>query len=377
MLNKCLLTGAMCTIAPGTPLQLLVAVFVCLCYLLAIVYASPFKGKLEDYLATITSLCLLVSLILGLTIIMDDDPLDKNFDINTLGLILVALNTVPLVGLVVFIVQICVYGPHVMLVEASEMGRSINFLDSKKGRRKGANLSKTNLQSQHHYMKKRSLSLDQVRTVVVHEKVNAFQLQHAEHHANALERIEERQHLAKARVALRVKNRQEGKGGGGKGGKHGKHGKHGVHHKKTKTKKNKTAVLPAASMEETIETKETKQQRNVVEPLNNLNLESNPMSVESIKQCLRGVSQNPKRLEKLVTKLLTTIGSSKDLSNSGDDGLSFQEFETFIKMCCTKQFHAMPSVETIRDVWKSVLQEGGGGDGGGVLSLKALERWLF
>ena len=40
MLQKCLLTGAMCAIAPGSPVQLLVALLVCSAYLLLILHGK-------------------------------------------------------------------------------------------------------------------------------------------------------------------------------------------------------------------------------------------------------------------------------------------------------------------------------------------------
>ena len=62
MVQKAMLTGAMCAIAPGSPVQLLVAMLVCLAYLVAIVFAGPYKGRMEDQLAFLTSLVLTLSL---------------------------------------------------------------------------------------------------------------------------------------------------------------------------------------------------------------------------------------------------------------------------------------------------------------------------
>ena len=69
-LQKCMLTGAMVAIAPGSPLQLLIAMFVCLAYLCLIVHAEPYKGTLEDHLAFTVSLCLTISLALGFALIV-------------------------------------------------------------------------------------------------------------------------------------------------------------------------------------------------------------------------------------------------------------------------------------------------------------------
>ena len=46
MLQKMFLTGAMCAIAPGSPIQLLVALCICLAYLVLLVYGGPYKGIL-------------------------------------------------------------------------------------------------------------------------------------------------------------------------------------------------------------------------------------------------------------------------------------------------------------------------------------------
>lgn len=46
MIQKAMLTGAMCAIAPGSPVQLLVAMLICLAYLVAIVYAGPCEFRL-------------------------------------------------------------------------------------------------------------------------------------------------------------------------------------------------------------------------------------------------------------------------------------------------------------------------------------------
>ena len=40
-LQKCMLTGAMCAIEPGSPLQLLIALLCCLTYMLLVLFAGP------------------------------------------------------------------------------------------------------------------------------------------------------------------------------------------------------------------------------------------------------------------------------------------------------------------------------------------------
>ena len=94
MLQKCMLTGAMCAIAPGSPVQLLCAALVSLAYLLLVLKAAPYVGILEDRLAFTTQLVLTVSLILGLCLILDNAS-DPTFSKNTMGKVLVFLNILP------------------------------------------------------------------------------------------------------------------------------------------------------------------------------------------------------------------------------------------------------------------------------------------
>ena len=42
-LQKCMLTGAMCAIEPGSPLQLVIALLCCLAYMLLVLFAGPCK----------------------------------------------------------------------------------------------------------------------------------------------------------------------------------------------------------------------------------------------------------------------------------------------------------------------------------------------
>merc|ERR1711968_125477 len=103
-----MLTGAMCAIAPGSPVQLLVAMLVCLAYLVAIVFAGPYKGRMEDQLAFLTSLVLTLSLMLGFALITDHpSPEAKVFDVSTMGSVLIAINVLPFVYLGLTVAQVC------------------------------------------------------------------------------------------------------------------------------------------------------------------------------------------------------------------------------------------------------------------------------
>ena len=64
-MNKCLLTGVLTVIAPGTPLQLLAALLICTVYLLSVFKFAPFIGNHTDVIAFLTSGSLCVTYLIG------------------------------------------------------------------------------------------------------------------------------------------------------------------------------------------------------------------------------------------------------------------------------------------------------------------------
>ena len=119
MIQKCLLTGAMCAIMPGSPVQLLVALLVILAYLLLVLKAAPYKGDLEDRLAFLSSLCLCVSLILGFAIITDN-PDKQVFDTTSMGAALVVINVTPFLFLLFAVFSVVKNGPNVGVVNGGD-----------------------------------------------------------------------------------------------------------------------------------------------------------------------------------------------------------------------------------------------------------------
>ena len=89
---------------------------VCLAYLVAIVFAGPYKGRMEDQLAFLTSLVLTLSLMLGFALITDHPaPEAKVFDVRTIGLVLIAINVLPFVYLGLTVAHVCRHGPNVIV----------------------------------------------------------------------------------------------------------------------------------------------------------------------------------------------------------------------------------------------------------------------
>jgi hypothetical protein len=116
MVQKCMLTGAMCAIAPGSPLQLFIAMGICAMYLLLLTFARPYKGLLEDQLAFMTSLVLTVSLCLGFALNTDAvDPEERVFSIDLCGWVLIILNIMPFVYVIFASVQVLRHGPDFLI----------------------------------------------------------------------------------------------------------------------------------------------------------------------------------------------------------------------------------------------------------------------
>ena len=195
----------MCAIAPGSPIQLLCALVLCVAYLLLVLHAKPYKGELEDRLAFLTSLCLSVSLLLGLTLIMDK-PVDPVFDVTLLGLILIVINVLPFFFIIYAMVEILRKGAMVgvrtkLLLENDAAAGGANQLTTKvhpiTGRRREARqLSK-------------QMSLQQMRTVVTKDKVVKLQDNHANSHKAILTKIRKREQQADARVRQRLIERRQ------------------------------------------------------------------------------------------------------------------------------------------------------------------------
>jgi hypothetical protein len=193
MINKCMLTGAMCAIAPGTPLQLLVAVIVCASYLLLVLHASPYRGILEDRLAFGTSLCLSFSLLLGLTIVMDS-PQKPAFNSEWMGVILILVNVVPLILFLVFTLLVLKNGPNYGLMSAAEDVTQ---------RHPQIVTDRVRVQPRLRHR----LSAVDVQKVVVHDKVQRIENTSLNHRAAHVARIKEREAHADARVKARLAER--------------------------------------------------------------------------------------------------------------------------------------------------------------------------
>lgn len=126
MLYKMALAGAMVAIAPGSSLQLLIALLVSCTFMLMVLKAAPFKGHQEDLLSFFTSLSLSCSLLLGFALVTDN-KVEPTFNVEVVGVLLIMANTCPLVYFVWASVWIFCKGASIGLVhEEKRDGPSMN-----------------------------------------------------------------------------------------------------------------------------------------------------------------------------------------------------------------------------------------------------------
>lgn len=109
--NKCLLTGVLTIIAPGSPLQLLAALLICTAYLLSVFKFDPYIGRTSDKLASLTSGSLFATYLIGFyestakyykeSSGSTTGDSETAIRLDILGPVLIAINTAPLVYFVV------------------------------------------------------------------------------------------------------------------------------------------------------------------------------------------------------------------------------------------------------------------------------------
>ena len=94
---KMTMTGAMCVIEPGTPVQLLIATFIMLTYMLVVLKTAPYENNIDDKIAFLVTVVLFINMLAGFTLLLDRDRPEKSFDVNAMGIGLIALNGMTLV----------------------------------------------------------------------------------------------------------------------------------------------------------------------------------------------------------------------------------------------------------------------------------------
>jgi hypothetical protein len=98
MLKKMLLTGAMTIIAPGSSVQLVIALLVVSVNMLLVLKLMPFVDFVDDWLAFLTSVQMVLTLLGGL-LLMTDQPSSPTYDSNSMGVTLVVINSFAFIAL--------------------------------------------------------------------------------------------------------------------------------------------------------------------------------------------------------------------------------------------------------------------------------------
>jgi hypothetical protein len=91
MLMKCFMTGAMCIVSPGTPMQLAIGTLCLLFWLLLVLKTAPFLKDSEDRSSFASSLALTLTSFAGFALIMDD-PVAPTFPAASIAVVLIVVN---------------------------------------------------------------------------------------------------------------------------------------------------------------------------------------------------------------------------------------------------------------------------------------------
>ena len=331
--------GAMCAIAPGSPIQLLCALVLSVSYLLLVLYANPYKGELEDTLAFLTSLCLSASLLFGLVLIMDK-PNDPVFDVMLLGHVLIAINVFPFFYVVYAIMQVLRKGPMVgvIVIQNLEKVTEQSGTNGRKRRRRSSVSKVPNLSRVPNLTRQKTMAL--VRKVVTHEAVNKTQREYVEARNAAVAKIKRREKEADARVRKRLAERRSRNNQG----------------RRTKVKPTVIGVTPKRlttwSLEELPEDAKDK------------------TAIQELRSLLRVKIQSPDKLAIVFNKL----------DADGNKQISKTDFQKLVRAVAKKNKKLSVLLATerfVNMVWNSVASLRKSGDGEGEIDVSTLSHWLF
>ena len=105
--EKAILTGGMVLVAPGTSLQLLIAVVTTLGFFGAVIKFRPYYDEADDSLSSLTHLQILLTLLGGLALLTDhDDPKDKIYSPSAMGYFGIILNSLSWFILLIMIIML-------------------------------------------------------------------------------------------------------------------------------------------------------------------------------------------------------------------------------------------------------------------------------
>jgi hypothetical protein len=93
MIEKMVMTGAMCVVAQGSSVQLLIAILIMQFYMLLVLKTAPYEADSEDWTAFIACVALTLTTIGGFAL-FTDDPTQRTYENTVLTIILIGINAV-------------------------------------------------------------------------------------------------------------------------------------------------------------------------------------------------------------------------------------------------------------------------------------------
>ena len=93
IIEKMIMTGAMCVVAQGSSVQLLIAILVMLFFMLLILKTAPYEADSEDMTSFVACVALTLTTIGGFALITDD-PTTRTYESTVLTIVLIGINVV-------------------------------------------------------------------------------------------------------------------------------------------------------------------------------------------------------------------------------------------------------------------------------------------
>jgi hypothetical protein len=103
--KKMLLTGFMTIVAAGSSAQMVIALLIVLINLLLVLKLGPFVDETDDWLAFLTSMQMLLTLLGGL-LIMTDDPTKPTYDSTSMGVFMIVINSFGFLALLISLIKL-------------------------------------------------------------------------------------------------------------------------------------------------------------------------------------------------------------------------------------------------------------------------------
>ena len=123
----------MTVIAPGTSLQVVIAFLIVMVNMLLVLKLAPFADETDDWLSFLTSFQMMITLLGGLIMVMDETPVESRgfTDPDNMGALLVFINSI---GFFAFAFSLILLHPSVR--------NRVNMLSATDGETKRDNLTK-------------------------------------------------------------------------------------------------------------------------------------------------------------------------------------------------------------------------------------------